>query len=155
LDGHNLTFGCENGNMNKNNGTLYSKGLYSSFCHIPKFDTLFDAGEGCATILGNELANVTRIMLSHGHADHSYKIDAPTKISNCEKVVMDCTFLNKNDRTSMTHFTLDEAIDICSNVGVKTMYASHLSPRYSNIPHNRNVGNMYVIIVDPTNPVIL
>lgn len=280
---------------NKINGTLYSKGLYSSFCHVPKFDVLFDAGEGCATTLDNDLANVTRLCIGHDHGDHvlglpsiigcrnmgrqiardpnnrehnkpldifypednrgmkplidfiknrndkwlrydltwnpisagwsvmignntfieafsmlhqkdqstlgyvvyeertrlnpkysgqdiaalkrsgvpeaelkdtyranlfaycldSYQIDDPTKIANCENVVMDCTFIKKEDRTSMTHFTLDEAIDVCSGVGVKNMFAAHLSPRYHNMPRNRTVGDMQVIIVDPEIPYAL
>ena len=276
---------------NEINGTIVSKGLYSSFCHVSNYDALFDAGEGCATLLGNSLANVTRIMLGHSHSDHvlglpsiigcrdmgrqtsrnpktrehnkpldifypadnvgivplmgyistqysnlrydlmwnpiepgwktkigkdtyieafgmqhqktkstlgyvvyenrtrlnpkyagqdiaalkrsgvpenelkdtyranifaycldSYKIDDPSKITNCEKVVMDCTFLNKKDRTSMTHFTLDEAIDVCSSVGVKIMIAAHLSPRYFNFPHDHPVGPLWVTFVDPATP---
>ena len=29
-------------------GNLFSKGLYSSWCHMPFQDALFDAGEGAA-----------------------------------------------------------------------------------------------------------
>jgi ribonuclease Z len=59
-------------NTNKQFGaTLFSRGLYSSWCHLPRYNLVFDCGEGCATALGNDLANVTKIFLGHGHGDHT------------------------------------------------------------------------------------
>ncbi len=250
---------------------LFSKALYSSWCYHPTYSALFDAGEGCATHLGNVLPNVEKIFFSHGHGDHTlglpsvvgcrnaaqgtsrnadtldhnkpltiyypedndlfddlfdfcgkrydgwlryqlevkpiipgftlqlgknvyikaiemshqkngttlgyviyenrsrlkpqfvgqdipallksgtsrnelsetyranlfaycldaYKISDPTELSGCNVVVMDCTFLKKEDRTDMTHFTLDESVDLCKNVGVKKVIAAHISPRYN------------------------
>jgi ribonuclease Z len=54
-----------------NNISLFSKGLYSSWCYHSPSKTLFDCGEGCATALNNELANVERVFFSHDHGDHT------------------------------------------------------------------------------------
>ena len=60
----------------------------------------------------------------------AYAIPDADQIKGCDDVIMDCTFVNSKDRTDMTHFTLDEAVDLCKNLGVKKMYAAHFSPRY-------------------------
>ena len=44
---------------------------------------------------------------------------------------MDCTFINAEDRDDPTHFTLDEAYKFCQCIGIKNMYAAHLSGRYN------------------------
>lgn len=277
-------------------GTLFSKGLYSSWCHMPHQDLLFDAGEGAATAIENGLANITKIFIGHDHGDHTlglpsiigcrnmgrqiardptkrshnkpldiyapadnrrlgelvdfmnlrnsgwlrydltwhpitpgftleikpntyikafsmrhqkdqttlgyviyenrrrlkaefrgqdiralkllkdltdndlmettrtnlfaycldtYHIDDPEEIRGCEKVVMDCTFLNPNDRDDPTHYTFDEAVDVCLNMNVKMMYAAHISPRYLELPRDQVVKDMKVIIADPStqNPI--
>lgn len=252
--------------------TIFSRGLYSSWCHLHRYNILFDCGEGCATALGNETSNITKIFLGHGHGDHTlglpsfigcrnsgrgmsknpdtrdhnkpleifypagdnpsisdlrdfimsrninwlrydlkwtpikigdeieiakntfvcafetkhqkhgltlgyvvreyrsrlkpeyrdkdirtllasgtvnrdsinetyganhfaycldaYDIPAGHGLVDCAHVIMDCTFLNKNDRTDPTHFTIDESLLFCHNNGIKNMYAAHISPRY-------------------------
>lgn len=249
--------------------SIFSKALYSSWCNVPEYNILFDCGEGCATHLGNTLAGVEYIFLSHSHGDHvlglpsvigcrnsgrgisrnvdtmdhnkpltvyypadndmhdlisfvrgrnsawlrydlefvpikagfeldlgnkrfvrafnmrhqnnkstlgyviyenrtrlkpeyrgkdipallksgvsrdqlnelyranlfaycldSSKIVDVNEISACECAVMDCTFIDESDRTDKTHFTLDEALKVCNDAGVKKMYAAHQSGRY-------------------------
>lgn len=51
--------------------TLFSRGLYSSWCHVPHYNLLFDCGEGCATAIGNDISNITKIFIGHGHGDHT------------------------------------------------------------------------------------
>lgn len=260
--------------MSKLNVTIFSRALYSSWCHHPTHDLLFDCGEGCATHLGNSMPGIDKIFLSHDHGDHTlglfsfigcrnncqgtsknadtmgehnkpltiyypkesrnigdiiefvekryggwlrYKLtwvpieigfelelgkdtylrafetkhnlkpgaslayviytnrtklkpefvgkDIPALIKsgvnkadltmnfranlfaycldafnipnaeelrNCDSVIMDCTFLRMADRTDPTHFTIDEALHLCHEMRVKTMYAAHISPRYDN-----------------------
>lgn len=60
----------------------------------------------------------------------AYDIPDRSQLTDCKDVVMDCTFVNEKDRDDTTHFTIDEAIKICDDVGVKKMYAAHLSGRY-------------------------
>ena len=57
---------------NQLSGRIFSKGLYSSWCHIVGAGTnmLFDAGEGAATDIGNGLVNIEHIWLGHFHGDH-------------------------------------------------------------------------------------
>ena len=237
------------------NTSIFSKGLYSSWCYNDTYQTLFDCGEGCATHLANALPGVENVFLGHDHGDHTlglpslikpmnvyypadnrlmesllqfidarynngwlryrlnfipiqagfemeigkntflrafnmkhqkdqttlgyviytirtrlkseykdlgssigqmiksgkvrsedisekfranlfaycldaYAIPDADQIKGCDDVIMDCTFVNSKDRTDMTHFTLDEAVDLCKNLGVKKMYAAHFSPRY-------------------------
>jgi ribonuclease Z len=50
--------------------SIFSKALYSSWCHVPQYNILFDCGEGCATHLGNHLAGIEFLFLSHLHGDH-------------------------------------------------------------------------------------
>jgi ribonuclease BN (tRNA processing enzyme) len=61
----------------------------------------------------------------------AYKIVDSTELTNCDTVIMDCTFLNEKDRTDMTHFTCKEALDLCKSLGVRRMLAAHLSTRYN------------------------
>ena len=253
------------------NISLFSKALYSSWCHAPTYNVLFDCGEGCATQLGNTLAGIEHVFIGHDHGDHTlglpslvgcrnagrgisrnsdtmdsnkplriyypadnylmedmikflearymgwlrydlkfvpieagfeldlgnkrfvrafdmshqkakttlgyviyenrtrlkaeykgqnipallksgaatrdsinetyranlfaycldaYKIADQSQIADCGAVVMDCTFIKAEDRTDMTHFTLDEARAVCQGSGVKRMLAAHLSGRY-------------------------
>lgn len=60
----------------------------------------------------------------------AYDIPDRSQLTDCKDVVMDCTFVNEKDRDDTTHFTIDEAIKICDDVGVKKIYAAHLSGRY-------------------------
>ena len=50
--------------------SIFSKALYSSWCHVPQYNVLFDCGEGCATHIGNCLAGIEFICISHLHGDH-------------------------------------------------------------------------------------
>lgn len=60
-----------------------SKALYSSwFFHQPS-NTLFDAGEGCATYLGNKIYAIDRICISHGHGDHVLGLPSLIGCRNC------------------------------------------------------------------------
>ena len=89
----------------------------------------------------------------------AYEIVNPDEITGCANVVMDCTFLKKEDRTDMTHFTLDEAISVCKDVGVKHILAAHLSSRYkvdeyvfhlsSNYDVAKSYADDYVYIINP------
>ena len=255
---------------NELNISIFSKALYSSWCHVPQYNILFDCGEGCATHIGNCLAGIDKIFIGHNHGDHTlglpsivgcrnsgrgisrnkdtqdhnksltvyypkdnthlnalfdfvkarnsnylrydlkfvaieagfeldlgnkkyirafnmshqkgvstlgyviyenrtrlkpefrgediisllksglnkndinesyranlfaycldaYNIPDADQLTDCKDVVMDCTFVNEKDRDDLTHFTIDEAVNICKDVGVKKMYAAHLSGRY-------------------------
>jgi ribonuclease Z len=75
------------------NGTLFSKGLYSSWCHLPQFELMFDAGEGAATYLENDLANVTRIFIGHHHGDHTLGLPS---IIGCRNM---CQGMSRNPET--------------------------------------------------------
>jgi ribonuclease Z len=57
-----------------NNGlniSIFSKALYSSWCHDKTRNILFDAGEGAATHIGNCLAGIDKIFIGHDHGDHT------------------------------------------------------------------------------------
>lgn len=62
--------------------------------------------------------------------------DGHKELSECDNVIMDCTFLKSSDRTDPTHFTMDESLANCHNWKVKNMYAAHISPRYDNANHS-------------------
>ena len=81
----------------------------------------------------------------------AYDIVNPSEIAGCNDVVMDCTFLNKEDRTDMTHFTLDEAVALCKSVGVKHVIGAHLSPRYNFTEANDYTEEMenYITLINP------
>ena len=102
--------------------------------------TLLKSGVDRTTINETYRANLFAYCLD------SYDIVNPKEIENCANVVMDCTFLKKEDRTDMTHFTLDEAVGICKSVGVKHMFAAHLSPRYD---FKDYVESDYVSVINP------
>lgn len=53
------------------------------------------------------------------------------EIRDCGLAIMDSTFLNKDDRDDLTHFTLDEVVSICKNMNVKKVVCAHISPRYN------------------------
>ena len=252
------------------NVSIFSKALYSSWCNHQPTNTLFDCGEGCATHIGNSLAGIERIFLSHDHGDHTlglpsvigcrnsgrgvsrneatqdhnkpltiyyphdnwlmddmikfmearngnwlryklewvpigdgveiplannqfvrafemmhqkkkstlgyviyekrrrlkkefvgqnipallksgvdkdsvnetyranlfgycldaFKIDGD-QLKDCDNVIMDCTFISEKDRTDDTHYSLEEARNFCTTVGVRNMFAAHLSGRYN------------------------
>ena len=57
-----------------NNGlniSIFSKALYSNWCHDKTRNILFDCGEGAATHIGNHLAGIDKIFVSHDHGDHT------------------------------------------------------------------------------------
>ena len=60
----------------------------------------------------------------------AYDIPDTKELIDCKDVIMDCTFINADDRDDPTHFTLDEAAKVCKDAGIKKMYAAHLSGRY-------------------------
>jgi ribonuclease Z len=76
----------------------------------------------------------------------AYEIVDPKELTDCNNVIMDCTFIDAKDRTDLTHFTLDEAITLCKSVGVKHMCAAHLSSRYDVKDYARDD---YVTVIDP------
>ena len=76
----------------------------------------------------------------------SYEIVDPTQLTGCDAAIMDCTFLKAEDRTDMTHFTLDEATTFCKNIGVKKMYAAHVSSRYD---YTSYVRADYGFVINP------
>ena len=61
----------------------------------------------------------------------AYNIIDIDQILGCKDVIMDCTFVNEEDRDDPTHFTIDEALKVCKDAGIKNMYAAHLSGRYN------------------------
>ena len=61
----------------------------------------------------------------------AYHIDDIDQISGCKDIIMDCTFVNEEDRDDPTHFTIDEALKVCKDADIKNMYAAHLSGRYN------------------------
>lgn len=52
------------------------------------------------------------------------------EIKGVEEVVLDCTFLNKEDRQAKTHATLKECEAVINAIGCKIAYLAHISPRY-------------------------
>ena len=48
----------------------FSRALFSTWLFHRRFNILFDAGEGVATMLLNRVFGIRRVFLSHGHADH-------------------------------------------------------------------------------------
>lgn len=78
----------------------------------------------------------------------SYDFD-PKHIKDAEVAVMDCTFLNPDDRDDLTHFTFDEAVEVSRAANVQTMIAAHISPRYFDIPANGVTNGQTVRVVDP------
>lgn len=54
----------------KENITLYSTGMYSTWCYYKPCRTLFDCGEGCALHLKNYIFGIENIFISHLHDDH-------------------------------------------------------------------------------------
>ena len=57
-----------------NNGlniSVFSKALYSNWCHDKTRNLMFDCGEGAATSIGNFLAGIDKIFISHDHGDHT------------------------------------------------------------------------------------
>lgn len=79
----------------------------------------------------------------------AYEIVNPQEIVGCDNVVMDCTFLKKEDRTDMTHFTLDEALTLCKDVGVKHVIGAHISPRYDYSDYADVEESGYVTFINP------
>jgi ribonuclease Z len=54
-----------------NNATIFSKALYSNWCHYHTYNLMFDCGEGAATHIGNHLAGIDSIFVTHEHGDHT------------------------------------------------------------------------------------
>lgn len=52
------------------NISIFSKALYSSWCYLPSHKLVFDCGEGCATNIGNKLADIETLWITHSHGDH-------------------------------------------------------------------------------------
>jgi ribonuclease Z len=71
----------------------------------------------------------------YAHVEFAYLLDSCgfdySQIQNASEVVIDCTFLKKEDRDDMTHFCLEECVEICTNANVKNVTLAHISPRYS------------------------
>jgi ribonuclease Z len=61
----------------------------------------------------------------------AYQIPDYDQLYDVKDIIMDCTFLNLEDRDDPTHFTLDEAYDFCQGIRAKNIYAAHLSGRYN------------------------
>lgn len=51
-------------------------------------------------------------------------------IKGVKEVVLDATFIDPRDRTSMTHCTFDEAKKIADELECEIAYLAHISPRY-------------------------
>lgn len=270
---------------------IFTRGLYSTWCHWPTHNLLFDCGEGCATAIGNALPGIDKIFISHAHGDHinglpsvvgcrntvngtsrnpetmdrnkpltiyypgdknsrmdavrnficpegvdwlryslefvpiredfilelakntfiepitllhqrnaitygyvvyeirsrlkpeysgldirsllaegkisktelnetyrynklaylfdGYSVVDAEKIKNCEVALIDATFVDPRDRTDPTHFSVDEAMDVLDDAGVKTAYLGHMSPRYDydtvKLTKERTCGATYLL----------
>lgn len=74
----------------------------------------------------NETYSATTFVYALDH----FSLD-PADIAGAQLAIMDCTFINAEDRTDPTHATLEESLALCKGVGVKHMIAAHLSVRYS------------------------
>lgn len=57
--------------MGKLGITIFSKGMYSSWCYYQPARILFDCGEGCATYFGNFIYGIERVYITHPHGDHT------------------------------------------------------------------------------------
>ena len=79
----------------------------------------------------------------------AYQIGDTTELVDVKDIIMDCTFLNAEDRDDPTHFTLDEAYNFCQGIRAKNMYAAHLSGRYN---YNKIVENNKYNGVNYINP---
>lgn len=55
----------------------------------------------------------------------------PAHIKGVENIFIDSTFLKPADRGDKTHFTKEEALEVCKEAGAKHVYLSHVSGRYS------------------------
>jgi phosphoribosyl 1,2-cyclic phosphodiesterase len=75
----------------------------------------------------------------------AYAIPDYKELVECKDVVMDCTFINAEDRDDPTHFTLDEAYNLCQVIGIKKMYAAHLSGRYNYNDVSKKYGDISFI----------
>lgn len=51
-------------------------------------------------------------------------------ISGCELLVADCTFINNEDRTDKTHYSLTETYEKAKQASVQHLVAAHFSSRY-------------------------
>jgi ribonuclease Z len=67
----------------------------------------------------------------------SYYLDV-TDIAETEVAVMDCTFVDDNDRDDSTHFSFSEATALCKEAKVESMIAAHFSGRY----HSNQITQM-------------
>jgi len=91
-------------------------------------------GKDIASLIhsGVNKANLTE---SYEANEFAYCLDSSgfdyEEIRDCGLAIMDSTFLNKNDRDDLTHFTLDEVVSICKNMNVKKVVCAHISPRYN------------------------
>lgn len=76
----------------------------------------------------------TQLNEAYEQITFAYCLDAysinPIDIQNASVVIMDCTFLRKEDRDDITHFTLDEAVELCKQAKVVRVICAHFSPRY-------------------------
>jgi phosphoribosyl 1,2-cyclic phosphodiesterase len=61
----------------------------------------------------------------------AYQIPDYEQLYDIKDIIMDCTFLNLEDRDDPTHFTLDEAYDFCQGIRAKNIYMAHISGRYN------------------------
>lgn len=91
----------------------------------PKIGDMIKSGEVNAS-------NITEVYRANifAYCLDAYDIPDADQISGCDNVIMDCTFIDEKDRTDSTHFSLDEAKELCHSVKIKNMYAAHFSSRY-------------------------
>jgi len=116
--------------LHQNNATTLGYVIYENRIRLKKefvgqdIRVLIKQGIDRSTLHESYRANLFAYCLD------AYKIVDSAELTNCDAVIMDCTFLNEKDRTDMTHFTCKEALDLCKNLGVRRMFAAHLSNRY-------------------------
>jgi len=77
------------------------------------------------------------IMEQHDIKHFAYTLDNAgfdlNEVKDVKEIVLDCTFLNANDRDIPKHATLIECNDIIAQINCKKAYLAHISPRYNKI----------------------
>jgi len=132
--------------LHQKNATTLGYVIYENRTRLKKefvgkdIPTLIRGGIDKNTITETYRANLFAYCLD------AYHIVDSDELIGCNDVIMDCTFINATDRTDMTHFTLDESIALCKSVGVKHMYAAHLSSRYAVADYARDD---YITVINP------
>lgn len=108
----------------------------------PKYDGM-DIPKVLASGVRKEDIKVQYTANTFAYCLDAYDFDI-SQIAGANLAVMDCTFLKREDRDDITHFTLKEAWMLCDEARVKEMVIAHVSPRYS----QQDIFNVHNALVD-------